>query len=63
MRMSLGQGIKVAVSEVAPLKRELGADMVIVYSVDRDAAEGPRDLRLQQGGAHFAITPAVFVTR
>ena len=63
LRMSLGQGIDLKLLEYRSLKRQLGADLVLQYAVGNSAKEGPRDLRIQQGGAKFAISPAIFVAQ
>ena len=61
LRLSLGQGIDLKLSDFRPLKRRLGADMILAYAVRNDAKKGPRDLHVQQGVSRFAISPTVFV--
>ena len=61
LRLSMGSGVKLALADMHPLDRGLGADIVLTYSVEDDAEEGPRDLIAQQGSSRAEIEAAAFV--
>ena len=47
MRISLGQGVSVKVSEIKDTKRTLGAIVTVMFTVDKGAKNGSRDLKVQ----------------
>jgi hypothetical protein len=63
LRVALGHGVKARVEDFEPAREHLGGTLVLSYAVDERAAEGPRELRLQQGAAQLSLAKALFVAR